>query len=186
MSWTCFSPGIFLDYYSPATPGSNGKGKLASSETLWPAGFTFIVDFDEKVAEIPGDGGTGLIALTAADDIGGFLAAACTQLPLSEWPCGEWGICGGLYTPNEIVAIATKVRGMLFEMLLSLGPLETEYISREGLCKLFEIEDKGDVARLFHWQVLLAVLEDELRVDHNASGVEFKFQDLEMFVREWW
>jgi hypothetical protein len=71
-------------------------------------------------------------------------------------------------------------------MWLSVGPLETEYISREGLCNLYEKEDEGDVARIFHWQVLLAVLEDELRVDHNAHGVEFQFQDLEMFVREWW
>ena len=61
-----------------------------------------------------------------------------------------------------------------------------EFISRERLRKLYEKEDKGDVARMFHWQVLLAELEDELRVDHNAHGVEFQFQDLEMFVRQWW
>lgn len=111
MSWTCFSPGIFLDYYSPSTNAPDGKDKLASSESLWSAGFIFIVDFDEKVAEVPGDGDTGRIALTAADDIGEFIAAACTQLPLSEWPIGEWGICGGVYTPNQIVSIAQKVRG---------------------------------------------------------------------------
>ena len=112
MTWTCFSPGIFLDYYSPATLGPESKGKLASSETMWPAGFTFIVDFDRKVAEIPENGDMGFIGLTAADDIGGFVAAACTQLPLCEWPVGEWGICGGLYTPNQIVSIAEKVRGI--------------------------------------------------------------------------
>ena len=112
MTWTCFSPGVFLDYYSPTTRTVNDKGKLASSQTLWPAGFTFIVDFDQQVAEIPGDGDTGYIALTAADDIGGFVAAACTQLPLSQWPIGEWGICGGRYTANEIVSIGERVRGM--------------------------------------------------------------------------
>lgn len=89
MSWTCFSPGIFLDYYSPSSPRTTGRDKLASSETLWPAGFTFIVDFDKKTAEIPGDGNTGTIAFTAANDVGGFVAAACTQLPLSAWPAGE-------------------------------------------------------------------------------------------------
>jgi hypothetical protein len=113
MTWTCFSPGFFFDYYSPTSSGKYGKDKLASSETLWPAGFTFIVDFDQRVAEIPGDGKTGKIAMTAADDIGGFVAAACTQLPLSQWPIGEWGICGGLYTPNEIVSVATRVRGII-------------------------------------------------------------------------
>jgi hypothetical protein len=115
MTWTCFSPGVFLDYYSPSTLGGDYKGKLASSETLWPAGFTFIVDFDQKLAEVPGDGDTGRIAQTAADDIGGFVAAASTQLPLSQWPVGEWGICGGLYTPNEIVSVAKKVRGIVLE-----------------------------------------------------------------------
>ena len=111
MSWTAFSPGIFLDYYSPSSTGLAGKDKLASSETLWPAGFTFIVDFDKKITEVPGDGDTGLIAFTAADDIGGFIAAACTQLSLAQWPTGEWGFCGGLYTPNEVVRVAETIRG---------------------------------------------------------------------------
>jgi len=30
------------------------------------------------------DGKTGRISMTAADDIGGFVAAACKQLPLSQ------------------------------------------------------------------------------------------------------
>jgi hypothetical protein len=111
MTWTCFSPGIFLDYYAPSSPGIGGKDKLASSETLWPAGFTFIVDFDKKLAEVPGDGDTGSIAFTAADDIGGFVAAACSQLALAQWPTGEWGICCGLYTPNDIIRVAEIIRG---------------------------------------------------------------------------
>ena len=115
MTWTAFSPGIFLDYYSPSSTGLKGKDKLASSETLWPAGFTFIVDFDKKITEVPGDGETGLIAFTAADDIGGFIAAACTQLSLSQWPTGEWGFCGGLYTPNEVVRVAETIRGTKLE-----------------------------------------------------------------------
>jgi hypothetical protein len=115
MTWTCFSPGTFLDYYSPSTADPDGKGRVASSETLWPAGFTFIVDFDKRLAEIPGNGDEGRVALTAADDIGGFVAAACSQLPLSDWPVGEWGICGGNYTPNEIVLAAKRARGIVLQ-----------------------------------------------------------------------
>jgi hypothetical protein len=119
MTWTCFSPGVFLDYYSPATIGVDGDlGTLASSASLWPAGFLFIVDLNEKLAEIPGNGNTGRISLTTADDIGGFVAAACTQLPLSQWPIGEWGMCGNVYTPNEIVAIVSKIRGILRRNIL--------------------------------------------------------------------
>jgi hypothetical protein len=55
--------------------------------------------------------------MTAAEDIGGFVAAACTQLPLSKWSIGEWGVCGGLYTPNEVVSIATSVGGLLFPII---------------------------------------------------------------------
>src|SRR5271163_4695265 len=112
MTWTCFSTGFFLDYYSPTTIESDGKRSLASSASLWPNGFLFIVELNEKLAEIPGDGNTGRISVTAADDIGGFVAAACTQLPLSQWPIGEWGMCGSAYTPNEVVAIASVVIGI--------------------------------------------------------------------------
>lgn len=113
MTWTCFSTGFFIDYYSPPIVKADGNAALASSASLWPNPFRFIVDLNEKLAEVPGDGNTGLISMTAADDIAGFVAAACTQLPLSQWPIGEWGICGGVYTPNEVVAIASKIRGIL-------------------------------------------------------------------------
>lgn len=124
MTWTCFSTGFFLDYYSPTTIEASGKATLASSASLWPAGFPFIVELNDKLAEIPGDGNTGQISMTAADDIGGFVAAACTQLPLSQWPIGEWGICGNVYTPNEVVAIASKVRGTVFRNRVDIRSLE--------------------------------------------------------------
>jgi len=124
MTWTCFSTGFFLDYYSPTTIEADGKSTLASSSSLWPNGFLFIVDLNEKLAEIPGDGNTGRISMTAADDIGGFVAAACTQLPLSEWPIGEWGICGSASTPNEVVAIASKFRGIFRRNLVDIRSFE--------------------------------------------------------------
>jgi hypothetical protein len=46
--------------------------------------------------------------------------------------------------------------------------------------------DEVDVAAAFHWKVLLAVLKDELRIRHESNGVDYKFQDLETFVRKWW
>ena len=189
MSWTCFSPGIFLDYYSPSSPGTNGKDKLGSSDTLWPAGFTFIVDFDQKISEIPGDGNTGIIAFTAADDIGGFIAAAVTQLPLLDWPVGEWGICGGVYTPNQIVLIAERLRGSLSRIhkLLIAGSLKIQHLSEEVICQInSEVVDTEDVAEAFHWKVLLAVLKNELYIKHETHGVSYRFQDLETFVRKWW
>jgi hypothetical protein len=83
---------------------------------LWPDPFLFIVDLNEKRAAIPGDGNTGLISMTAADDIGGFVAAPCTRIPLSQWPIGEWGMCGNVYTPNQVVAIASKIRGSILSV----------------------------------------------------------------------
>jgi hypothetical protein len=189
MSWTCFSPGIFLDYYSPSSSGTNGKDKLGSSDTLWPAGFTFIVDFDQRISEIPGDGNTGIIAFTAADDIGGFIAAAVTQLPLSHWPVGEWGICGGVYTPNEIALLAERLRGSLSQLhkVLIAGPLKMQQLSEEVICQMnSEVVDTEDVGAAFHWKVLLAVLKNELYIKHETHGVSYRFQDLEAFVRKWW
>ena len=176
-----------MDYYSPASLGTNGKDTLASSETLWPAGFTFIVDLNKQVAEIPGDGDTAHLAMTAADDIGGFIAAACTQLHLSQWPVGEWGICGGLYTPNEIVSIATKVRGApLCKMRLTLGELKTGHIPREIILSKYQKEDKTDLAKVFRWKVLIATMNNEFLVEHETHGVRYEFQGLEQFLRKWW
>jgi len=124
MTWTCFSTGFFLDYYSPTTVGADGKEILASSKSLWPAGFTFIVELNQRVAQIPGEGNTGRISMTAAEDIGGFVAAACTQLSLSRWPVGEWGICGGSYTPNEVVAVASVVIGIFPQNVVDDRPFE--------------------------------------------------------------
>ena len=51
---------------------------------------------------------------------------------------------------------------------------------------MYEKENKDDVARAFHWQVLLAVLNNELLVKHNTHGVVYTFQDLETFLHKWW
>jgi hypothetical protein len=61
-----------------------------------------------------------------------------------------------------------------------------EYISPETIRCMYEKENKDDVARSFHWQVLLAVLNNELHVEHDAHGVMYKFQDLEKFLHKWW
>ena len=66
------------------------------------------------------------------------------------------------------------------------GPLRIEHISPESLRRMYENENKEDVAKAFHWQVLLAVLNNELFVEHNAHGVDYDFQDLESFLRKWW
>ena len=44
----------------------------------------------------------------------------------------------------------------------------------------------GDVAAAFHWEVLLAVLRNELEIKHQTYGVDYQFQDLETFARKWW
>lgn len=51
---------------------------------------------------------------------------------------------------------------------------------------MYELEDRGEVAKQFHWKVLSAVLKEELAIDHQAHGVKYEFQGLEMFVQKWW
>ena len=51
---------------------------------------------------------------------------------------------------------------------------------------MYEKEDKDDVARSFHWQVLLATLNDELYIEHEGHGVTYDFLSLEKFLRKWW
>jgi hypothetical protein len=125
--------------------------------------------------------------MTTADDIAGFVAAACTQLPLSQWPIGEWGMCGNVYTPNQIVAIASKIRGTILRPnLIASGPLTSEYFSRQTILDKYQQEDKADVAQSFRWLVLIAILNDELYVEHQAHGVKYEFQSLEAFLMKWW
>jgi hypothetical protein len=51
---------------------------------------------------------------------------------------------------------------------------------------MYEKEDKEDVAKAFHWQVLLAILNDELLVQHEAHGVNYELQGIETFLCKWW
>jgi hypothetical protein len=51
---------------------------------------------------------------------------------------------------------------------------------------MYEKEDKEDVAKAFHWQVLLAILNDELLVQHESHGVNYELQDIETFLCKWW
>jgi hypothetical protein len=99
MMWTSFYPRIFMDYYSPETPLADGTRKLASSESLLSFGFIEIFDVGKRVAEIPGGGETGRISFTAADDVGGFVAAACSF----GWRSGRWG--SGRYVVGRILHI---------------------------------------------------------------------------------
>ena len=71
-------------------------------------------------------------------------------------------------------------------MLLTAGPLRTEHISQEAIRCMYQKENKGDVAKAFHWQVLLALLNNELLIEHHAHGVRYEFQDLEKFLHKWW
>lgn len=67
-----------------------------------------------------------------------------------------------------------------------VGRLKIEHVSRERIDAMYAMEDNGDVAKQFHWQVLSAVLKNELYVDHKTHGVRYEFQGLEMFLQKWW
>ena len=69
---------------------------------------------------------------------------------------------------------------------LTSGPLKTEYLSRETILSIYEQQDKADVAQSFRWLVLVAILNDELYVEHKAHGVKYEFQSLENFLIKWW
>jgi hypothetical protein len=64
--------------------------------------------------------------------------------------------------------------------------LKIEHVSKETIDAMYGMEDRGEVAKQFHWKVLSAVLEDELAIDHQTHGVRYQFQGLEMFVQKWW
>jgi len=59
-------------------------------------------------------------------------------------------------------------------------------LSREEILKRYDQEDKSDVANSFRWQVLLAILKDELYIEYEAHGVDYEFQSLEQFLVKWW
>jgi hypothetical protein len=66
------------------------------------------------------------------------------------------------------------------------GTLQTVHLPRDMILKNYEQEDSGDVANSFRWQVLLAILNDELHVTHEAHGVKYTIDNLETFLLKWW
>jgi hypothetical protein len=71
-------------------------------------------------------------------------------------------------------------------MRLTTGPLKTEQLSRDVILSRYQQADNGDVAQSFRWKVLLAILDDELHVGHQAHGVSYKPQTLQEFLKKWW
>lgn len=72
------------------------------------------------------------------------------------------------------------------KLSLTKGPLKTEHLSPEVVLRRYQQEPKEHVAQAFRWQVLLAILKDELYVGHEAHGVNYKLQTLEEFLTKWW
>ena len=70
--------------------------------------------------------------------------------------------------------------------VLTSGPLKTERLSQETILNRYQQQDKADVAQSFRWLVLVAILKDELYVEHKAHGVKYEFQTLERFLIKWW
>jgi len=72
------------------------------------------------------------------------------------------------------------------KMRLTKGPLKTEHLSTEVILGRYQQEPEWHVAQSFRWQVLLAVLKDELYVGHEGHGVNYKPQTLEEFLTKRW
>jgi hypothetical protein len=60
------------------------------------------------------------------------------------------------------------------------------HLPKDLIRHMYEKQDKADVANAFHWQVLSAVLNNELVVQHEAHDVKYEFRDLDQFICEWW
>jgi hypothetical protein len=64
--------------------------------------------------------------------------------------------------------------------------LTTEHFLPQTILDKYQQQDEWDVAQSFRWLVLIAVLNDELHVEHQAHGVKYEFQSLERFLIKWW
>jgi len=98
LEYTLFSNGFFLDYL--------GQPKVQS----YLSPLVIVIDFQHKVAGIPGKG-TEPIAFTRTKDVGRFVAAS---IGLDKWPERSI-IIGDKKSWNEILAIAEKVTGSKFK-----------------------------------------------------------------------
>ena len=99
LEYTLFNNGFFLDYF--------GIPKVKSYLTP----FAFGLDFQHKVAAIPGSGKTPAV-FTSTKDVGRFVVAS---LGLEKWNENSI-IVGDRKTWNEILAFAEKATGMFVLM----------------------------------------------------------------------
>ncbi|KAL4879236.1 hypothetical protein BJY04DRAFT_194103 [Aspergillus karnatakaensis] len=99
LEWTIFQNGLFLDYFGP----SSLKTYLRPNP--------FVIDIENKVAGIPGDGNT-LVTLTYSLDLAKFVVAS---LDLEKWE-EESRVVGDEISWNEFVALAEEARGAKFEV----------------------------------------------------------------------
>ena len=95
LEYTQFQNGVFMNYFASGTKGIG---------YLYP--FKFVVDVENCTATLPGMGDS-VIAFTAADDVGAFVAAS---LDLPQWPKYS-NMVGEKLSYNEVVAIAEKIKG---------------------------------------------------------------------------
>ncbi|QKX56160.1 uncharacterized protein TRUGW13939_03260 [Talaromyces rugulosus] len=99
LEWTVFHTGIFLDYFG----GSSLKSYLQPN--------VFVVDIQNKVAGIPGDG-DALVTFTYTFDLVRFVVAS---LDLEKWD-EESRVVGDEMSWNDFVGLAEETRGSKFEV----------------------------------------------------------------------
>ncbi|KAL4869879.1 hypothetical protein BDV12DRAFT_184843 [Aspergillus spectabilis] len=98
LEWTIFHNRIFLDYYRTSSLKSYLKPNI------------FVIDIENKVAGIPGDGNAP-VTFTYSFDLAKFVVAS---LDFEDWD-EESRVVGDEMSWNEFVALAEEVRGSRFE-----------------------------------------------------------------------
>jgi uncharacterized protein YbjT (DUF2867 family) len=162
LEYTYFRAGLFLNYFSRHSP-SEEEG-LASMRP-----WTFVVDINQGVANVPGDGNQKL-TFTDVRDVAKWVASS---LDLEKWDV-ESGIPGDTLTYREIVAIAEKVTGRKF-------------LIKENQIEQLE-EDSQDESKRFVSQMCLAITKGYLDIppDLGVKVTGIKPTTVEEFIKRHW
>lgn len=141
LEWTRFSNAMFMDYaFSPRLPS-------AFPETSFS-----LIDFENNVASIPGNGNTPVV-YTHSSDVPKFVLKI---LELPKWD-DRYFLVGDRLTFNEYVDLVEKVKGVKFERL---------YQPTDEL-------EKGKVT-------LVPSMQTQLPVDFQKVSIELMMSALEL------
>lgn len=177
LEYTCFQPGLFLDYFT--YPMQSSKHLKVTQH---------YIDFDSRQAILI-DGGDQPVTFTLVDDLAKVVALAVEYEGV--WPA-DGGVAGWQTTSAELVRIGESLRGPFAIHNVRKIDLAADKLTSPW-CPILEHpsipkDELEGMSRKINLQALKGIAKGEWAVngDWNRLLPGFRFTDPIQFLARWW